>query len=150
MENASKALIMAGGILIAILIISLGVYLFNSASILSSTYSDKLSQDELNKLNNKFLIYAKDLTPQEMVTIINLVSENNKKNANIEENQIEVMIDNKTIDTNKTSQDWKTVIMEQADVNNDPKYKFVSVSYHEQNGRISQMVWESVGGVPYQ
>lgn len=145
MENASKALIMAGGILIAILIISLGVYLFNSASILSSTYSDKLSQDELNKLNNKFLIYAKDLTPQQMVTIINLVNENNKKNINVEENQIIVIIDNKIIDTSTTSQDWKTVIMEQADVDNDPKYKFISVSYNEQSGRISQMAWKSTG-----
>lgn len=135
----------AGGILIGVLIISLGVYLFNNSSILSSSYSDKLSQDELNQLNNKFLIYAKDLTPQEMVSIINLISENNKKNINIPENQIEVIIDNKIIDTNTVSQDWKMVIMEQAGVNNEPKYKFVSVNYHKQNGRIKQMVWKSMG-----
>ena len=61
MENASKALMIAGGILIGVLIISLGVYLFNNSSILSSSYSDKLSQDELNQLNNKFLIYEKSI-----------------------------------------------------------------------------------------
>ena len=146
MENASKALIIAGGILIAILIISLGVYIFNNASILSSSYSDKLSQDELNKLNNKFLIYAKDLTPQEMVSIINLVKENNTKNVGVDENQIQVIIDNKIIDTLNVSQDWKAVIMEQAGVDNDPKYKFISVEYNDNNGRISKMSWRSTGG----
>ena len=146
MENASKVLMIAGGILIGILIISLGVYLFNNSSILSSSYSDKLSQDELNQLNNKFLIYAKDLTPQEMVSVINLVKENNVKNVDIEENQIEVIIDNKIINTLDVSQDWKTVIMEQSDVNNDPKYKFISVSYNKQNGRINKMIWKSIGG----
>lgn len=146
MENASKALMIAGGILIGVLIISLGVYLFNNSSILSSSYSDKLSQDELNQLNNKFLIYAKDLTPQEMVSVINLVKENNVKNVDIEENQIEVIIDNKIINILNVSQDWKTVIMEQSDVNNEPKYKFMSVSYNKQNGRINKMIWKSIGG----
>ena len=79
-----------------------------------------------------------------MVSVINLVKENNVKNVDIEENQIEVIIDNKIIDTNTISQDWKMVIMEQAGVNNEPKYKFVSVSYHKQNGRIKQMVWKSM------
>ncbi len=133
MENASKALIIAGGILIAIFIISLGVYLINSTSILSSSYSEKLSQDELNKLNNKFLIYAKDLNPQQMVSIINLVAENNKKNEKVEENKIELIIDNITIDTVNLRTDWKTVIMETADVENSVKYKFISLTYNEEN-----------------
>lgn len=133
MENASKALIIAGGILIAIFIISLGVYLMNSTSILSSSYSEKLSQDELNKFNNKFLIYAKDLTPQQMVSIINLIAENNKQNEGIDENQIQLFINNVAIDTINLKSDWKTVIMEEADIENSTKYKFTSLTYNDNN-----------------
>lgn len=133
MENASKALIIAGGILIAIFIISLGVYLMNSTSILSSSYSEKLSQDELNKFNNKFLIYAKDLTPQQMVSIINLIAENNKQNEGVDENQIQLFINNVAIDTINLKSDWKTVIMEEADIENSTKYKFTSLTYNDNN-----------------
>ena len=43
MENASKALIMAGIILIGILLIALMVYFFNSVSGLRKSYDDNIS-----------------------------------------------------------------------------------------------------------
>lgn len=79
MENASKALILAGGILIGILIISLGVYIINISTSFSEKYDDRIVENEINTHNNKFLIYAKDITPQEMVSLYNLVKENNNK-----------------------------------------------------------------------
>ena len=54
MENASKALIMAGGILIAVFILSLAVYLFRGGIQLSSGYEEKLSEEELKKYNSAF------------------------------------------------------------------------------------------------
>lgn len=54
MENASKALIMAGGILIAVFILSLAVYLFRGGIQLSSGYEAKLSEEELKKYNSAF------------------------------------------------------------------------------------------------
>ena len=146
MENASKALIIAGGILIGVLIISLGVYLFQNAANLSTSYSNKIGQDNINVFNKKYLTYAKDLTPQEMVSAVNLISENNKKNINVAENQIQLTIDSITIDTNKITEDWKTVIMEGVSTNNEPKYKFISVGYNDITGMINQMAWRTVGG----
>lgn len=151
MENASKALIIAGGILIALLIISLGVYLFRNASSFSESYSERLAQDELNKFNNKFLIYAKDLTPQEMVTVFNLVYENNKKNEDIIENQIELVIDGRTIETEYITQEEKNDIMEQIQIqdledqvgNGIIKYEFVSVYYKEDSGKVEKLVYSS-------
>ena len=56
MENATKALLIAAAVLIAILLISLGVGVFNSAS----EQMDKadLSEYEAQKFNDKFTPYA--------------------------------------------------------------------------------------------
>lgn len=49
MENASKALIIAGAILLAILIIGLGIYIYNQASnSVSDTGMDKMAVRQFN------------------------------------------------------------------------------------------------------
>ena len=55
MENASKALIIAGAILLAILIISLGILIYNQAS--SVVQSNAMSQVEIQQFNQQFTQY---------------------------------------------------------------------------------------------
>ena len=55
MENASKALIIAGAILLAILLISLGIMIFNQAQ--DTVNNSGMSQAELQAFNNKFIKY---------------------------------------------------------------------------------------------
>ncbi len=52
MENASKALIIAGSILLAVLIIAMGVTIFNKARGAAST--ENLDAAEINMFNQKF------------------------------------------------------------------------------------------------
>ena len=47
MENASKALIIAGGILLAIMVLSIGVLMANSGGMFSQSYSDRIEQDNV-------------------------------------------------------------------------------------------------------
>ena len=55
MENASKALIIAGAILLAILIIGLGVFIYNqSANAIGNTGIDQLA---IQQINSKFESY---------------------------------------------------------------------------------------------
>ena len=54
MENASKALLIAAGILIAILIISFATRIFTSASGVTKTYYSEQQIDELNTFNANF------------------------------------------------------------------------------------------------
>ncbi len=57
MENASKALLIAGAILLCILIIAIGMFIYNSAS---STITDSLtsiSTQEVEAFNNQFISY---------------------------------------------------------------------------------------------
>ena len=55
MENASKALIIAGAILLAILLISLGIMIFNQAQ--GTVNNSGMSEAEITSFNNKFLKY---------------------------------------------------------------------------------------------
>ena len=55
MENASKALIIAGAILLSILIIALGIYVFNMARGVSD--STALDEAEVNTFNSQFTNY---------------------------------------------------------------------------------------------
>ena len=55
MENASKALIIAGAILLAILLISLGIYIFSQAQ--NVVNDSGFSKAEIQTFNNQFLKY---------------------------------------------------------------------------------------------
>ncbi len=55
MENASKALIIAGAILLAILIISLGILIYNQAS--GVVNNNAMSEVETQNFNQKFTQY---------------------------------------------------------------------------------------------
>ncbi len=77
MENASKALIIAGGVLIAILLLTLFTYLFSKMANGTSKIYDMMEQSEIAEFNQKFLNYKgrTDLTVQDVVTIINLAKD---------------------------------------------------------------------------
>lgn len=138
MENASKALIIAGGVLIAIMIITLGLYIFQSAGTLSQSYAERLAEDAINTYNNKFLTYCMDINAQNMVTLINLIKENNNKNQYIQEMQVILFIDETPIDIYSISDDWKINIMTQEE-----NYEFITVKYNE-DGYISQISFKRV------
>ena len=55
MENASKALLIAGAILLAILLISLGIMIFNQGQ--DTVNNSGMSQAAITAFNNKFLKY---------------------------------------------------------------------------------------------
>ena len=57
MENASKALIMSGSILIGVLLVALMVYLFTSASAMRKSYSTNISNTRMNEFNTKYTKY---------------------------------------------------------------------------------------------
>lgn len=58
MDNASKALIMAGAILIAVALVSLGVYLYQSAASSVSDSSAWMDSTKVETQNAKFEKYA--------------------------------------------------------------------------------------------
>lgn len=57
MENASKALIIAGAILLSILIIGIGMYIYNSSTNSINGAVGQISQQEVSSFNNQFSMY---------------------------------------------------------------------------------------------
>lgn len=57
MENASKALLIAGAILLSILIIAIGMFIYNSAQSTIQNSMQSLSTQEVDAFNNEFMSY---------------------------------------------------------------------------------------------
>lgn len=77
MENATKALLIAGSVLISILIISLLVMIFNNTGNVSRTYNDRIESEDITKFNSNFTKYlGQDLTIHEVITITNFALNN--------------------------------------------------------------------------
>ena len=54
MDNASKALVMAGAILIAVMLVSIGVLIYNSAVGTVNTGLEQMSGTEVELFNNSY------------------------------------------------------------------------------------------------
>ena len=73
MENASKALIMAGAILIAIMIISLGILIFSNMSN-SAKQAANMDEQEIANFNSKITPYVGDnISGSQVNALIQLV-----------------------------------------------------------------------------
>lgn len=79
MENASKALLIAGAVLLMILLFSLMFYIFSQmAENATSIYSD-LEESDITEFNQQFLNYeGAKLNIQDVVTIINIAKNQNE------------------------------------------------------------------------
>ena len=80
MENAARALTMAAGVLIGIMIISIAVYLFTSLGNTSSEIYSKVEQTKIDKFNSQFLKYYRldTCTAHDIVSIANLSKNSNE------------------------------------------------------------------------
>ena len=86
MENASKALIIAGAILISILIIGLGVYFYNMAA--STGKKVDLTSQEAQAQNEQFTAYFGDRrSAAEVKALMGQITSNNITGASSDENK---------------------------------------------------------------
>ena len=81
MENASKALLIAGGVLAGILLLTLFSYILLQMKGFASKHYAEMSEHETAEFNQQFLKYEgrDDLSIQDVITIINLAKNNNEK-----------------------------------------------------------------------
>lgn len=91
MENASKALIMAAGILIGVLILSLALYLYITFSESVNNTRATITTQQLSQFNSEYTVFTgrKNITIYEIISIANKAHENNeryKDYSNFEEN----------------------------------------------------------------
>lgn len=114
MENASKALIIAGGVLIVILVLTLFAYINTKMGSGTHNLYSRLEDHDITEFNQKFLNYDgnKNLKIQDVVTLINTANNANKNN-NIGA-QVSVLVNNASY-LDKSTDELNELLMNNAD-----------------------------------
>lgn len=161
MENASNALLIAGGVLIGVLILSLAVYLFAIFGSTSADINQRTTEQQLAQFNSKFTVYESSdfkWTIYDIVTVAGYAHENNKYYT---DNMTEAEANSADFNNNykitvklKGSQifsyteniqdymadNYNSMIHDEVTKNTVlPKYNCV-ISYHD-NGRVSTIIF---------
>lgn len=89
MENASKALIIAGAILIAILLISIGIIVMNSINDPINQSEDEAKQQAIEMFNAKFTNYSGEQSAQGVRNLINTLY--SAQASSVEDYEFEVL-----------------------------------------------------------
>lgn len=79
MENASNALLIAGAVLIGVLILTTGVYLFTMFGSSGASISEELTQRQVDEFNAQFYKYEnqESVRIHDIITVANLAKQNN-------------------------------------------------------------------------
>lgn len=144
MENASKALLISAEILIAMAVITVGIYLYTIFNNISSSYNEEVKAKKVLEFNEKFLKLQgrKDITAQEIVSLINFVKQ--KK----EEVGIDIKIYINTTEMNEYSQDQlkeylKTSLAAGDIIERIPSYEVFSIETN-QEGIVNQIKFKKI------
>lgn len=153
MENASRALLMAASVLVGVLIISVGVALFNSFGGSSKSIIIKLEESKIHEFNNNFLkYYGKDVevTAHDVVSMANVAKQANKKNEVEYRNSysqaseyVQIRVD-KEFNFEKQSEDYygdfiKNNMLEEDEYGNITKTKLfecIKIVTNSENGKV--------------
>ena len=137
MENATKALLMAAGILIGIIVITIGVVLFVNYKKIGSSYEQQLKTAEITKYNSNFTKFEgrDNITIYEIISIAKFATE--KQNGEIE---TKVKLGEEDItNIDSSTQDYKQMITPYITDYPLKVYKVSKVSYNEDTGYIDEI-----------
>ena len=142
MENASKALIIAGTILIGVMLLTIMVQLFIAAGDFSKRYDDERAEQEKQKVNSQFEQYLgrHDLTIHDVITAYNLAKEYNEVNSD----PIKVTANN-VIDLNTHQPEIikNTSTEISSGVEKLIVYK-CSIKYYDESGKIKEVIFVKI------
>lgn len=92
MENASKALIMAGSVLIALMIIGALILMFNSLSSYQKTSTQDTREEQVIEFNKQFETYERDdIRGSDMISLMNRVIDYNTRKTDTSDEKYEKM-----------------------------------------------------------
>lgn len=136
MENASKALIIAGAILLAILLITLGIYIFQQAQ--STVNNSGMSQAEIQTFNSQFTKY--EGTKIKGSSVKSLIQEVNVNNSQDESNEHQITVTGVTASASGSAAGYNQYLT--SDIKNTKTYT-VKITKYGNNGRITNISVEA-------
>ena len=144
MENASKALLMAAGVLIGVLILALAVYLLTNFGMTSAEVHKQKDINEINKFNTQFTSYeGKECRIQDLVSVVNLaINNNNNYSLDAEAgNSYYITVNIKSVKSNLEKQD---INLDELIKNNlDKKYK-CTTDINSKTQRVYKVTFEEI------
>ena len=150
MENASKALIIAGGMLIAMLIVGLLVWGFGRIRETQQTQVDQESIQEITDFNERFEAYNRTtVRGYQIISLANLVYDTNSRFTEADGyNPVTVTVDGLS-SADATNEDLVTYIQTNYDrMNSNQKnalkelvFECTGVEYDTQNSRVLHMTF---------
>lgn len=133
MENASKALLIAGGILLALMTLSLIVYVSTSTTRMVEAQDAKKAAEELAAFNASYEAYNKTrMYGTDVITVINKAIDYNGKLDDSQKNEaitIEVTVTENFVATEQTIKEYADNRVEKGEVKEVGEY-----SLYEKNG----------------
>ncbi len=140
MDNASKALVMAGAILIAVMLISLGVLLFNRARDISNDATSGIDRQTITAYNNEWMNYEGEQKSASVVR--SLIQAVNSQNNNAESSykygyiKLKTAVANAKIDL-ETAALTAPETYKSSDISDTQRYKIVVLDYKNTGGAVS-------------
>lgn len=135
MENATKALLIAGGILIAMMILSLLIYVFGSASDFAESQDKKALAQEVKEFNKGYEAYnKKKMYGTDIITVVNKAINNNRKVAQNTEDPYYV---NVIIETTKEFKTYGSKTLPNGDSVDMEKSDFADLGKEIKNSSLS-------------
>lgn len=157
MEDAVKALLIAAGVMIGVMIISLGVTLFSSLSQYTDNAQVQIEENALQKFNEQYTKYINcadtpatatpefTLTIHDVVTVANKAYENNKKYGldSADENNYYVTV---KIGTTELQKDINITAADILKQKNDKTYKctYSNVRTNPNTGRVCEVIFQEL------
>lgn len=156
MENATKALLIAAGILFAILTIGVLMYTWNELGSYTSQVEEEKKIEQLTAFNKQYEVYQRQLLRgNDVASLINKVRDNNKKYSQEKEYQITWQFILKrgildvlgagTYDETKSSV-YNSITNNQDDFRDFKNLYFrcKSIEYNSKTGRVNKIVFEEM------
>lgn len=136
MENAVKALTIAGGILLALMVLGALLLMFKNLSIYQNQKDASAKTSQIAEFNNQFMVYDKqDLTLMDLKSLYNKVSSHNRKNP---EEKIQTNVEGV----------YPNIAQEFKEISEEDKqnkvFKCTKIEYENPQGKISKLLFEEV------
>ncbi len=137
MENASKALLIGAGMLIALLVLSALVMMFNSLGLFQSTSNKSKASEQIAEFNMEFEAYNReDVLGIELVSLCNKINDYNAKYqedgyTKITSNAFNLINTEKQNNNNKITSEFKGKKFKCTDVKYDSTGRIIKIDFEK-------------------
>ena len=156
MENASNALIIAGGVLIGVVLLSVIVVAFQGASDLAKSYDTSIATTSLQAFNNTFEKFQDaDVNIHDIITLAHFAKDYNTKNLLEKTDSVYITVKCESTELqDKTDSELLTFLeantfsklasgVENSE-GNIQKYKCQEIKYNESTKAVTEITFEKV------